>query len=117
MAMQVLASTFAAVQGASGAVPTVMAHGMGDSCFNRGMKDITAYVGDTLGTYSVCIPTGNRLTDTTNGFFMTMNDNVRRIALALVHLAPIAADHLPPRTQLLDSCAPSGGRVCQAHQG
>jgi len=24
----------------------------------------------------VCVPTGNRLTDTTNGFFMTMNENV-----------------------------------------
>ena len=59
-----------------GAFPTVTAHGMGDSCFNSGMKEITALIGTTLGTYSVCIPTGNRLTDTTNGFLMTMNDNV-----------------------------------------
>ena len=59
-----------------GALPTVTAHGMGDSCFNAGMKEITTLVGTTLGTYSVCIPTGNRLTDTTNGFLMTMNENV-----------------------------------------
>jgi palmitoyl-protein thioesterase len=59
-----------------GAKPTVTAHGMGDSCFNSGMKQITQIIGDTLGTYAVCIPTGNVLTDTTNGFFMTMNRNV-----------------------------------------
>jgi palmitoyl-protein thioesterase len=40
------------------------------------MKQITQIIGDTLGTYAVCIPTGNVLTDTTNGFFMTMNRNV-----------------------------------------
>ena len=49
---------------------------MGDSCFNAGMKEITELIGTTLGTYSVCVPTGNRLTDTTNGFFMTMDENV-----------------------------------------
>jgi hypothetical protein len=51
----------------AGALPTVTAHGMGDSCFNSGMQSITQQIGTTLGTYSVCIPTGNRLTDTTNG--------------------------------------------------
>lgn len=45
-----------------------------------GMKDITKQIGTTLGTYAVCIPTGNRLTDTTNGFFMTMNHNVDKFA-------------------------------------
>jgi palmitoyl-protein thioesterase len=60
----------------SNALPTVTAHGMGDSCFNSGMKDITKQIGTVLGSYAVCIPTGNRLTDTTNGFFMTMNKNV-----------------------------------------
>ena len=40
------------------------------------MKDITKQIGTVLGSYAVCIPTGNRLTDTTNGFFMTMNKNV-----------------------------------------
>ena len=52
------------------AVPTVTAHGMGDSCFNSGMKEITSIIGSRFGTYAVCVPTGNRLTDTTNGFFM-----------------------------------------------
>jgi len=60
----------------STAYPSVTAHGMGDSCFNPGMKEITELVGTTLGTYSTCVPTGSRLTDTTNGFFMTMNTNV-----------------------------------------
>ena len=30
--------------------------GMGDSCFNPGMKSITEAVGKRVGTYSVCIP-------------------------------------------------------------
>eukprot|EP00494_Astrolonche_serrata_P029971 UN30238 len=52
-------------------------HGMGDSCFNSGMKSITSESGKHMGVYSVCIPTGNnRVSDTNNGFFMTMNDNV-----------------------------------------
>jgi len=57
-------------------VPTVTAHGMGDSCFNGGMKQITSLIGARLGTYAVCVPTGNRITDTLNGFFMTMDKNV-----------------------------------------
>jgi len=61
---------------APNALPTVTAHGMGDSCFNSGMKEITKAIGSQLGTFAVCVPTGNRLTDTTNGFFMTMDKNV-----------------------------------------
>jgi len=61
----------------TGAVPTVVAHGMGDSCFNPGMKEITTLIGTTLGSYSVCVPTGDsQAQDTNNGFFMTMNENV-----------------------------------------
>lgn len=56
--------------------PTVTAHGMGDSCFNAGMKQITQLIGAQTSQYATCVPTGNRLTDTTNGFFMTMNKNV-----------------------------------------
>lgn len=57
--------------------PLAFMHGMGDSCYNRGMKQITKESGEHLGVYSVCIPTGNgEISDTTNGFFMTMNDNV-----------------------------------------
>merc|ERR1711981_822435 len=49
---------------------------MGDSCFNAGMKQITQLIGNQTSQYAVCIPTGNRLTDTMNGFFMTMDKNV-----------------------------------------
>ena len=57
--------------------PTVVAHGMGDSCFNQGMQGITEVVGNTTGGYATCIPTGNNKgSDTTNSFFMTMNNNV-----------------------------------------
>lgn len=50
---------------------------MGDSCFNRGMKQITKLVGKTLNSYSTCVATGdNRISDTANGFLMTMDENV-----------------------------------------
>jgi len=74
-----LAVTIAVVSAAPAAskLPTVFMHGMGDSCYNPGMKDITEKVGEHVGSYSVCIPTGPDLdSDTNNGFFMTMNDNV-----------------------------------------
>merc|ERR1712166_243384 len=71
-------------QAGSSKLPTVFMHGMGDSCFNPGMKSITEAVGKHLGTYSVCIPTGPDLdSDTNNGFFMTMNDNVDVFAKAI----------------------------------
>ena len=61
----------------SNTLPLVFLHGMGDSCFNRGMQSITEESGDYLGVYSVCIPTGDdRGEDTMNGFFMSMNENV-----------------------------------------
>jgi len=65
-------------------LPTVYMHGMGDSCFNAGMKQITADTGTHLGSYSVCIPTGPDLnSDTNNGFFMTMDKNVEVFAEAI----------------------------------
>jgi palmitoyl-protein thioesterase len=71
---------------ASSKLPTVFMHGMGDSCFNPGMKSITEAVGKRVGTYSVCIPTGDDLdSDTNNGFFMTMNDNVDAWAKAIAN--------------------------------
>ena len=39
-------------------LPIVVAHGMGDSCFNSGMKSITKAAGLQVGSYSTCIPTG-----------------------------------------------------------
>jgi palmitoyl-protein thioesterase len=56
--------------------PTVTAHGMGDSCFNAGMKQIAELIGTQTNNKGKCIPTGNVLTDTTNGFLMTMDKNV-----------------------------------------
>merc|ERR1711870_6865 len=54
------------------------------SCFNDGMKQITDKTGEHLGSYSVCIPTGDDLnSDTNNGFFMTMNKNVEVFAEAI----------------------------------
>merc|ERR1711907_727226 len=68
----------------SSKLPTVFMHGMGDSCFNPGMKSITAAVGKHLGTYAVCVPTGpDQASDTNNGFFMTMNKNVDVFAAAI----------------------------------
>jgi len=66
-------------------------HGMGDSCFNPGMTSITEKVGEHLGTYSVCVPTGPDLdSDTNNGFFMTMNDNVDVFAKAIKNNTKLA---------------------------
>lgn len=58
-------------------LPTVVAHGMGDSCFNAGMKSITKGIGSTTGTYSTCIGTGNNwASDTINGFLKNMDASV-----------------------------------------
>lgn len=66
-------------------VPVVMAHGMGDSCFNDGMQHITAHVSSLLGgVYSTCIPTGkDQHEDTTNSYFLNMDANVYVFAEAV----------------------------------
>jgi palmitoyl-protein thioesterase len=58
--------------------PVVMAHGMGDSCFNDGMQDVTHRVSSLLGgVYGVCIPTGaTKMEDTNNGYFLNMDASV-----------------------------------------
>eukprot|EP00472_Partenskyella_glossopodia_P008800 CAMPEP_0197523132 /NCGR_PEP_ID=MMETSP1318-20131121/8127_1 /TAXON_ID=552666 /ORGANISM="Partenskyella glossopodia, Strain RCC365" /LENGTH=318 /DNA_ID=CAMNT_0043075723 /DNA_START=214 /DNA_END=1170 /DNA_ORIENTATION=+ len=62
-------------------LPMVFAHGMGDSCFNPGMKQITNLASKRAGVYGVCIGTGNNIvTDVLNGFLMTMNKNVEVFA-------------------------------------
>ena len=76
LAAQLAASPLAAVvreveppktaSAAAGALPIVTAHGMGDSCFNEGMSDITAAVGKHVGTYAVCVPTGNNTSELCN---------------------------------------------------
>jgi palmitoyl-protein thioesterase len=58
--------------------PVVMAHGMGDSCFNDGMQHVTERISSLLGgIYSTCIPTGDTVTqDTNNGYFLNMDASV-----------------------------------------
>jgi len=71
-----------AVDGSS--LPIVVAHGMGDSCFNRGMESITKSAGEKVGAYSVCIPTGDsRISDTINGFLLNMDASVDVFAEAV----------------------------------
>jgi len=61
----------------NGSLPLVVAHGMGDSCFNPGMKSITKASGERLGVYATCIPTGNnRITDTIDGFLKSWDRSV-----------------------------------------
>lgn len=59
-------------------VPGVMAHGMGDSCFNSGMQHVTDHLSELLGgAYTTCIPTGDtQAEDTTNGYFLNMDASV-----------------------------------------
>ena len=67
----------AGYKAANSSLPLVVAHGMGDSCFNRGMESITEKSGEHLGVYSTCIPTGDsRIADTLNGFLMNMDKSV-----------------------------------------
>ena len=58
-------------------LPTVIAHGMGDSCFNSGMKKFTSHISTLTSSFAKCIPTGStQHTDTTNGFFLNMDASV-----------------------------------------
>jgi palmitoyl-protein thioesterase len=72
----------------SAQLPVVLAHGMGDSCFNDGMQHITQRVSELLGgVYTVCIPTGqSQAEDTKSGYFLNMDASVDVLA------ASIAAD-------------------------
>lgn len=68
-------------------LPVVMAHGMGDSCFNDGMQRVTKRVSELLGgVYTTCIGTGKtQQEDTMNGYFLNMNDSVDVFAHAIQH--------------------------------
>lgn len=64
--------------------PIVVTHGMGDSCFNPGMKSITEQAGTHAGVYSVCVPTGaNEIEDTIAGFLVNMDKSVDIFAKAV----------------------------------
>jgi palmitoyl-protein thioesterase len=59
------------------ALPTVTAHGMGDSCWEPGFASVTRAVAKRTGSYAKCIPTGNNiLSDTINGFLLNMDKSV-----------------------------------------
>merc|ERR1712187_239189 len=61
----------------SATLPTVLGHGMGDSCFEPGFSSVTSAVGKRTGSYAKCIPTGgNIITDTINGFLLNMDKSV-----------------------------------------
>ena len=70
--------TARSMDASSSALPTITAHGMGDSCFNEGsMQYITNRVADLTNQYATCIPTGdNHHDDVLNGYFMSMNENI-----------------------------------------
>jgi Palmitoyl protein thioesterase. len=59
-------------------LPTVTAHGMGDSCYNEGsMQYITERVASLTGNYATCVPTGdNHHDDVLNGYFMSMDEDI-----------------------------------------
>jgi len=63
--------------GSAASLPTVLGHGMGDSCFEAGFSSVTKAVGTRTGTYAKCIPTGgNIISDTIDGFLMNMDKSV-----------------------------------------
>ncbi len=69
-------------------LPVVLAHGMGDSCFNDGMQRVTQRVAQLLGggedIYTTCIATGkNQQEDTMNGYFLNMDESVDVFAQAV----------------------------------
>eukprot|EP00442_Polarella_glacialis_P048141 CAMPEP_0115061470 /NCGR_PEP_ID=MMETSP0227-20121206/8024_1 /TAXON_ID=89957 /ORGANISM="Polarella glacialis, Strain CCMP 1383" /LENGTH=360 /DNA_ID=CAMNT_0002446773 /DNA_START=43 /DNA_END=1125 /DNA_ORIENTATION=- len=58
-------------------LPTVTAHGMGDSCWEPGMISIARGIGKKTGTYARCVPTaGNVIADTIDGFLKDMDSSV-----------------------------------------
>ena len=59
------------------ALPVVVAHGMGDSCYNSGMKSITEAAGKKLNAYATCVPTAEGwLFDTIDGFLKNIDKSV-----------------------------------------
>merc|ERR1712110_924537 len=50
---------------------------MGDSCFEPGFASVTRAIAKRTGSYAKCIPTGgNIISDTINGFLMSMDKSV-----------------------------------------
>lgn len=71
------AGTAAAGTAAAVTYPTLLAHGMGDSCFNAGFESLVADVANYTQQYAVCVPTGRgRVADTVNGFLLSLDASV-----------------------------------------
>eukprot|EP00040_Diaphanoeca_grandis_P038720 m.257178 g.257178 ORF g.257178 m.257178 type:complete len:355 (+) comp35032_c0_seq1:67-1131(+) len=81
IAQEIGASTNPHVHSDAMEYPIVVTHGMGDSCFNAGMKSITKQSGAHAGVYATCIPTGdNDIEDTLAGFLLNMDKSVEVFA-------------------------------------
>ena len=64
--------------------PIVIAHGMGDSCFNKGIQSIIKSMALWTGQYSICIPMGsNQQEDTSAGYFLNMDASIDQFAAAI----------------------------------
>jgi palmitoyl-protein thioesterase len=79
-------------------IPVVIAHGMGDSCFNSGMVHITQLISEWLNdAYTICIPIGSTQSeDTNNGYFLNMDASVDYFAQQVqqnVHLLAAGTFH------------------------
>ena len=62
-------------------VPTVLAPGMGDSCFNPGFSQLTSMVAGRTNRFAFCYGAGSDAnTDPINSFTKTMDDQVEHFA-------------------------------------
>jgi len=65
----------------TGVLPTVTAHGMGDSCWEPGMQSLTRGIGMKTRSYARCVPTaGNIITDTIDGYLKDMDTSLEYFA-------------------------------------
>jgi len=65
------------VDAGAATLPTVTAHGMGDSCWEPGFASVTRGIARKTGSYAVCVPTaGNIITDTIDGYLKNMDASV-----------------------------------------
>eukprot|EP00754_Rhynchopus_humris_P007918 Rhum_TRINITY_DN13622_c0_g4::Rhum_TRINITY_DN13622_c0_g4_i1::g.62086::m.62086/K01074/PPT; palmitoyl-protein thioesterase len=79
MTMATWAVLLATAAGASAAktLPTVLGHGMSDTCFSKEYEGYTQVVAEATGTYAACIPTGpDAIIDRERSFFMSMDRNI-----------------------------------------
>eukprot|EP00924_Labyrinthula_sp_SR-Ha-C_P007569 snap_masked-scaffold_42-processed-gene-0.9-mRNA-1 protein AED:0.04 eAED:0.07 QI:0/-1/0/1/-1/1/1/0/323 len=70
-------------------IPVIISHGMGDSCFNPGIKSLSKAVSSWLSNAEVlCVPLGDSLTDDAlHSFSLTMTEQVEVYANRLKKLS------------------------------